>query len=145
MRKEGENKRLIIDNVSIVYCLIDMDKKDTNATKSGKQAVKRQKKTGKEAVWAIIGVVTPVLSVAGYFLDMIFLLSGIDSAQATLPLYALSLISNVLWTVYGIRIKDAPVIYSSIVTAVLAGILIVLTVIKKQKQSSTQQSITSSA
>jgi MtN3 and saliva related transmembrane protein len=76
--------------------------------------------------FSLIGGLAAFLTTAAYVPQAYKTIKTRTTAALSLPTYVMLFVGACLWATYGLHIGDLPVIVSNIVTAALAGIILVL-------------------
>ena len=78
------------------------------------------------SIYSLVGGLAAFLTTAAYVPQAYKTIKTRATAALSLPTYVMLFVGACLWAAYGLHIGDMPVIMSNIVTAGLAGIILVL-------------------
>lgn len=76
--------------------------------------------------FSIVGGLAAFLTTAAYVPQAYKTIRTRDTAALALPTYVMLFAGTCCWAAYGLHIGDLPVIVSNVITALLAGIILVL-------------------
>lgn len=85
----------------------------------------------------IIGYGASILSTIAFLPQAIYVIRTRDTNSISLATYAIFVTSVLLWFIYGILLKDVPIIFSNIICVFLGGIILtykVMDVYTKKKR-----------
>jgi len=72
----------------------------------------------------LVGYAASVLSTFSFIPQALYVVRTKDTQSISLPTYTLFVLSVVLWFIYGIFLRDIPIMASNIVSVVMGGIIL---------------------
>lgn len=85
----------------------------------------------------IIGYGASVLSTIAFLPQAVYVIRTKDTASISLATYAIFVTSVILWFLYGMMLKDIPIIFSNMICILLGGIILlykIIEVLAKKKE-----------
>lgn len=73
----------------------------------------------------IIGYSATLLSILVYVAEVIVIYSQDNASSVGLPMFIVTILSEILWTLYGFMLHSIPLIISSVITIILSFIIII--------------------
>lgn len=89
-----------------------------------------------ENLTALIGLVATVTSTIAFLPQAIYVIRTKDTQSLSLSMYVIFVISVISWEMYGILIRDIPIIVANVVCIIASSIILyykVLEVLEKKK------------
>ena len=81
-----------------------------------------------------IGILAAILTTSSFFPQVIKIWKSRSTADLSFPMYLMMLSGTLLWLVYGILLKNLPLILANSISAILSFIILFLKIINNLKK-----------
>ncbi|MDR0299107.1 MAG: SemiSWEET transporter [Streptococcaceae bacterium] len=77
-----------------------------------------------QALVTVIGLLASFLTTASFLPQAFYVIRTKDTKSLSLPMYIMFVVGVMSWCIYGLFLRDFPLIFANVVTGIFAGIIL---------------------